>query len=606
MLLPVAFLRSRGAGLGTGALWCILTLAGLWLVSAYGLTTPYGDEWNWIGQVTGDEAVTWSWLWALHSEHRMFLPRLIYLGLGQLSGFNFRAGAYFNIVLLSAVSLAMMCAVRRRRGAASWYDAVFPVAMLQWGSFTNLIWGFQLNFVVSITLSTAVLLLIFCCRKRLSIWTACSITLCLLGAGLCGAYGLAFLPPLAAWLLLVAVLPAGDGGRVSPGYRIGLGCLAAVLAGFCTCYFLGFHRPAIHAAAPSVAAALRTSCEFLAGALGPAGKESWPLSGLLVLAACGLAVLPLLRTLMRRPEERFRAAGLLAWLAAVFVLAAGIGWGRSFIGPGAGFANHYMVLTASLLCFFALVWNAYASPRWLPHLQRCLLLLACVSFLVGVHKGPRCSAEIFDPLRDLERDAQAGIPPAMLAVRYADRFAFNEPLQKFTRWLEMLRTAKLGPYRGRPLQSLEPVVVECLVELPRPKGPVHTITIAPGNSFVQPVKAAHSGTLYRVDLQLAAFRRKYPEKLEWTLLRVAPQGAREVLASGEIGLTGLVCDDMVTLVCPPRRIEAGQELELKLRNPAADGTRIMSIFGYDAASPSGPLAAINGYLFLEQDRMPAH
>jgi hypothetical protein len=589
------------ARLGATAIWLAMTLAGLWLVSRYGLKMPVADEWAWLGQVTGDQPVTWSWLWSQHHEHRMVLPRLIYLGLGKLSGFDFRTGAYFNIVVLSGLSLLIMSVARSRRGAPSWCDAVFPLALLQWGSYVNLVWGFQLNFVISAGLSAAVLLPILSCRKRLSLRTASLIAVCLLGAGLCGAYGLAFLPPLAGWLLLAAMLPPGDGSRASAGSRLFLGGLAVALAGLCAFYFVDFIWPAHHTAAYSKAAVLRTTAEFFANSLGPVGKMSWPLSGLLVLGGCGLVVAQLLRAFLRRPEERLRAAGLLAWLAGMFLLAAGIGWGRTIVGPGAGFAARYTLLAAPLLCFFCLVWNAYAFPRWSERLQRLLLLLLCVSATVGAYKGSRYAAEMFVPLQALERDAQAGLPPAVLAVRYSgDRDAWFATPETLSRWLEMLRAARLGPYRGRTLQSLEPVVVQRLIEIHQPPESLRSVAIPAGKSLIQPFQAADSGVLYRIDVQLGYFDRRGPARLDWRLLGIAPHGGREVWAAGEIGLAALGYDDTVVLMLPPRPVQRGQKLELELSNPATDSARLVRMPGYDAVASRGPNPAIKGFLFLKQ------
>jgi hypothetical protein len=599
-LLRAALGSPRATSLGTTAIWLAMTLAGLWLVSRYGLKMPIGDEWSWLGQVTGDQPVTWNWLWSQHNEHRMVLPRLIYLGLGRLSGFDFRTGAYFNVVVLSGLSLLMMSVVRARRGGPSWYDAVFPLALLQWSSHLDLVWGFQLNFVISVSFSAAVLLPILSCRRRLSPRTASLIAVCLLGAGLCGAYGLAFLPPLAGWLLLAALWRPGDGSRVSVGNRLFLGGLGVALAGFCAFYFVGFSGTAYHAAACGAAAILRTTVEFFANSLGPAGRIIWPFSGLLVLGGCGLVLVQLLRTFLRRPEERLRAAGLLAWLAGMFLLAAGIGWGRTFLGPDAGFADRYTLLAAPLLCFFCLVWNAYASPRWAERLQRSLLLLLCVTATVGAYKGSRYAAELFLPLQALERDAQAGFPAAALALRYNDQYSFFATQEMFARWLERLRAAKLGPYRGRPLHALEPIVAQRMIELQHPREPHGIVAIPAGKSFVQPFEAADSGVLYRIDVQLGHFDRRRPTKLDWTLLAIMPHGGREVWAAGEIGLAALGHDDIAVLICPPRPVQRGQELEFELSNPAADSARPLRMPGYDAVASRGPNPAIKGFLFLKQ------
>ena len=155
-----------------------------------------------------------------------------------------------------------------------------------------------------------------------------------------------------------------------------------------------------------------------------------PFSGVLVLAGCGLAGFALLRAFRAQPDERLQAAGFVCWLAATLLLAAGIGWGRAFMGQGIGFVDRYMLLMSPMWCAFSLVWTAYTlpksrkgtvpfssnenwdSPRWEKPLQFGLVLLLGVSALVGAHKGFRYAADVYIPLQPLERDAREGLPPA--------------------------------------------------------------------------------------------------------------------------------------------------------------------------------------------------
>ncbi len=170
--------------MGAWAIWACLSLAGIGFVAVYSLRFPFGDEWQWIGKATGDEPLTLSWLWSQHNEHRMFLPRLIYLGLGALSGFDFRAGAFFNVLVLSSLSLAMMTSVCVLRGKTRLYDAFFPLLLLHWGQAENLIWGFQLNFVTAVFLEGLILLMVLRCGNRVSLRSFTLVAVCLVLLGL--------------------------------------------------------------------------------------------------------------------------------------------------------------------------------------------------------------------------------------------------------------------------------------------------------------------------------------------------------------------------------------------------------------------------------------
>src|SRR5688572_15035986 len=77
--------------------WLVMTLAALGYVLAFGHNIPWGDEWEFVPALTGREPAGLPWLWAQHNEHRLPLPRAIYLGLFRLTG-DFRAGMVLQVV----------------------------------------------------------------------------------------------------------------------------------------------------------------------------------------------------------------------------------------------------------------------------------------------------------------------------------------------------------------------------------------------------------------------------------------------------------------------------------------------------------------------------
>ncbi len=214
--VPVVVRRDARHAVAAWSLWAAIALASLALVMRYGLTMPTGDEWAWIPMAAGDVPVTWSWLWSQHNEHRMALPRLVYLGLGWLTGFDFRAGAIFNVAALAALAAAMMLTARKLRGSTRVYDAFFPLILLHWSQAENLVWGFQLNFVLSVSLAGTALLVMLRAGATLRLGTALVVAAILLLLGLTGMYGVAYLPALAAWLFAGAALRWSQGG---PGAR---------------------------------------------------------------------------------------------------------------------------------------------------------------------------------------------------------------------------------------------------------------------------------------------------------------------------------------------------------------------------------------------------
>ena len=321
-------LAATGTGEAAAAwtIYALMVLAALWFVVTYGLTMPYGDEWAWLPVVAGQQPVSLSWLWSLHNEHRMFLPRLIYLGLGKLTDFDFRAGTFYNLFILSGLSAALMLAARAIRGRSSIYDAFFPLAILHWAHYDNLLWGFQLNFCTSVVLAGMILLAIVRCGRQLTVPRAVFVTACLVALELCGLYGLTYLPALACWLAFAGVCRWRDGGQGGDSAGLSMIVMAGILLALVFAYVITF--PCHSYRSPGIWAALCTTGQVLSGIIGPAGKEAWPVSALPVLAACGYASWQLFDVFRRRPDQRVRAAGFLCFFGGVGSLALAIGLAR--------------------------------------------------------------------------------------------------------------------------------------------------------------------------------------------------------------------------------------------------------------------------------------
>jgi hypothetical protein len=117
--------------------------------------------------MTEHEPISARWLWSQHNEHRIPLPKLLLLGLYQISQNDFRAAMYVNALALSGLTAALIIGAKQLRGSTSYNDAYFPLALLHWGHSGNLLSGFQIQLVVSVVL--AVTLLLIMVRRR----TAC-------------------------------------------------------------------------------------------------------------------------------------------------------------------------------------------------------------------------------------------------------------------------------------------------------------------------------------------------------------------------------------------------------------------------------------------------
>ena len=72
-----------------------------------GTNAPYADEWEFVPALVGAEPAL-PWLWQQHNEHRMVLPRAVYLLLFKLTH-DFRAGMLVQVAMLSCARAITSC-----------------------------------------------------------------------------------------------------------------------------------------------------------------------------------------------------------------------------------------------------------------------------------------------------------------------------------------------------------------------------------------------------------------------------------------------------------------------------------------------------------------
>jgi hypothetical protein len=428
--------------LSAAVVWLVwaATLASILVAIARdGRNIPFEEDWLMVGAMTGHEADLPAWLWSQNSEHRLPLPRLVNLALLRATG-DFRSTMVFDALALGAVAAAMILVARGvRKGRTSLADAFFPLLLLQLGNWDNLVWGWQIQFVLP-TVLACVLLLIIVARPTLPT-RAVEIggALALIGLPLSGANGLVFAPPLAGWLAYTAWerrrdmwLPAG----------------AAVLAVLlCGVYFIGYQSSPWNAPSPGPRATMETTGKFLALGVGPAAAVSWLFFGA-VVSLILLAGLGALLTAQRRWDaERLRLVGLLAFFAAVVVLALAVGWGRAGRAAETGrMPTRYVLLAAPGLCaaYFALL--LFGSERMRRAGPAALAILLALLFPFNTRAGLKRRAWFGAGMAAFEGDLAAGNTPALLARRHhAFLLHWDEALMVSS--LRQLHEAGIGPFK---------------------------------------------------------------------------------------------------------------------------------------------------------------
>jgi hypothetical protein len=445
----------RGAIVFVWGVWALLLLAALAYVRLYASKYPiYGDEWNYVPYMTGNEPVTVSSLWALHGEHRLPLPKLIWLEVLKLTHYeDFRVGLYLNVVVQAGLAFTMILTAKKLRGWLSYSDAFFPVALMSFVQFSNYMASWSFTNLFPALLAVILFMIIVRHRAQLSFPTAALAGVCLVCLPLSGSSGLAYVPALAIWLCYTGFRSWFSGkphGRRN-GLVMGAFLVLALVVVFL--HFRDYPESDPNVTRPGVWDTLKTSAAFLSVALGTsAATDWWPYlqMGLLALFAASGAVLAVV--LLRRPSERYRALGLLLFMGGFCSLALGLGWGRGGDDPLAGAQDRYVIMASPALVFVYCVWALY-GPRLIGRVvQMCLFTLMCVTFSPNFNLALEYGRNSRQAIQAFERDLFARASPTVLAERHFNALAPGqvktpEDSENFVPLLRMLQDAGIGEFR---------------------------------------------------------------------------------------------------------------------------------------------------------------
>jgi hypothetical protein len=329
--------------------WTAMFSTTLVLVVVNARNIPIYEDWQLVPAMTGHQGHFWSWLWEQNNEHRVPLPKLIYLALLKLWP-DFRVGMVFSIVLLAVVAAAFIIVMQRLRGHTRWSDAFFPIVLLNLGHWENLGWSWELQFVVATALACGVLMGV-ASRRELTTAGALTLGVCLAAIPFTGATALPYAP-----LVAVALLPRLR--RAPPVPRSILAASTVITLVVTVLYFVGLQRPYAPLPTPGPWATIETGAKSLALSAGPAVGEWWFVSSLVIIAVLAGAGVVLLR--VRKSQGWL----LLAFLTGGFALAVEVGYGRAAHIPVWGIPDRYALIAAPVLCCAYIAYDRYGSPTW--------------------------------------------------------------------------------------------------------------------------------------------------------------------------------------------------------------------------------------------------
>lgn len=409
------------------AVWAGMTVLLFGFVARYTTKFPVFDEYCHLEILLGDSSYWLRGLFWQHNEHRLPLPRLTYWLLMSATGFNFKSPCFFNAACLTLVTLALLTTVRAIRGHRDYADAFLPLVVMCPGQWENLLWGFQVQFVLSTTLILGFVALVVSPRYATSTWRVSLTGLIGVLLPLCGANGVAFNPALAAFLGWVGVrgLRQRSPETRRPA-RVALvgAALSAVLAPL---YFVGLEKAAHHPWA-GVGAALKGLAQMLALTFGPVGylaegpgADTWPVLGFAVLVLL-VITLPLVLWRLRDPDRRVQVVGLSACAIGILCLAAGVAYGRAGLGLVLP-VNRYVTLMMPLAVILYLIWSLLPGVRVSRFAGMLLLLIAAACVWPNTAEGRRTGLARAALLTQCEMDARNG----MAVTAFADKHELLYP-----------------------------------------------------------------------------------------------------------------------------------------------------------------------------------
>jgi hypothetical protein len=428
------------------ATWAALTAATVFFVQHYSRNIPYMDDFMLIPVMTGHEPISLRWLWSQHNEHRPVVSRLIMAGLFRFISPDFRLGLYFNAGLLSAAAASMLVLARKLRGRTRFTDVVLPLSILNIGQAETLLISFAMNLMLTAWISWELIRLASTREPRLDLWLTLKLGLFSVLLPLCGGSGLVMLPPILIWLACQSIWGHTGVQNVPASVRaLGMGLLLVCLA-VTAGYVLDYRMPPNHRSSPSLAAAAKTTVEYLSLVVSPNDSRYWRPAGLavVVLVVATLARLALVG--LRRADERPRALALAAVIVAMLIAAVAVGFSRSFMGPKFGLSSRYVTTSAPLLSVLYIAWLIFGPHRARRFVHGVLLTLVILAIPANIRFGVSLGEGRRMAYIGIERGLKAHLHVSML-VKKACPTLYPEPnvvLESF----KMLKDAQVGSFKN--------------------------------------------------------------------------------------------------------------------------------------------------------------
>lgn len=419
------------AGLGSG-------LATLYIIITTYSPLPQWDEWVLFDHLARGG---WSlpWLWAQHNEHRILTTRILFLLDVEL----FQGKQVFLLICVFLVQLLQVALLSwSLRFLEGWRGAQYRIgigliaySILCPTQYENLVWGFELHFVITACMATlATVSLLLLRREGREKFLVMSIT-----AATLATWSLA--NGMLLWPLLVA---AALWLRMRARFWRALLIAGALNIGL---YFLQYHRPAGSVGRATISQSLRYVIVYFGSTFVRHSDGAIAmLAGIIGILAAAYFIIDTLR-------DRDTSSPLLTLLSLLMLFtlatAAITSTGRQHLGIVQATASRYQTFVLLFWCCLGLaLLSRIAAQRRPLHAFAAVLLIAMLGFATQV-RLPLVDAQWrLMRLKKISLALLAGVEdPAVLADAYPDP-------QVVLRSAAYMKEHRLSIFAGKQFQQL--------------------------------------------------------------------------------------------------------------------------------------------------------
>jgi hypothetical protein len=319
----------------------------------------------------------------------------------------------------------MLLQVKQVRGFWRLSDMFLPIVLLSVGQAHNLLWPFQISFLVWTTVVAIIMVLIPQRSDDVRLSHTVAIGICLLLQPFFGAQGLPFCICLAFWYGGNAVIQLRSHRAIGDRRRLKYAVvLVAILALLETgAYFVNYRGINLHSA-PSGVSLLRGVSEFLAIGWGPV-PDSPRFRFLQILSAFLVILCTALMIMKVITGDRQRAFGMLACISGALGLALGTAGGRCSLGPMMCAEPRYVTLGIPLLvaCYMSLD----LVQSWFARLVQLAMLLVAIALMPSnAEFGANVALWMEQRIHHFKDDIAAGRSVDEVAHRNVTKIFYDE------------------------------------------------------------------------------------------------------------------------------------------------------------------------------------